>query len=241
MSESRLETRAYKRATVEYRSESDEPTLVGYSAVFNSYSQNLGGFVEIVDESAFNDTLARGGNVMGCVNHDMSWLLASTESETMRLAVDTTGLQYTMMGDLSDPDWQRAVAKVKSGKLRGSSFMFRTIDDDWSLTDDGFPLRRLLAVELIENGPVAAPAYRATANADTQAAIRSLAAHVHKDFADVAELAARNELRSLFGGAPAEVEIVEQQPASNAAAALEHATRKAAWLQKQSLMERTQR
>ena len=239
MSETRMETRAYKRATVEYRSESDTPTLVGYSAVFNSYSQNLGGFVEIVDEAAFNDTLARGGNVLGCVNHDVSWLLASTESDTMTVETDTTGLRYTMMGDLSDPDWARAVAKVKTGKLRGSSFMFRTIDDDWSSTDEGFPLRRLLSVELIENGPVAAPAYRATGNPDTQAAIRSLAAHMNKDFADVAELAARNELRSLFG-TPAVV-VDEQQPASNAAAVLEQANRRAAWLLKQSLTERTQR
>ena len=39
--------------------------LTGYAAVFNSFSQDLGGFVEIIRPGAFRDALAGGADVRG--------------------------------------------------------------------------------------------------------------------------------------------------------------------------------
>lgn len=161
----------------ELRTADAGPVLVGYGAVFNRYSQNLGGFVEQVDPAAFNDTLLRGGNVVGLGNHDPSWLIASTESNTMTLGVDGDGLGYAMNLDLADPDGLRAARKAETGKMKGSSFSFRTLEDgeSWSTTDQGFPLRTLRAVELYDVGPVTFPAYKQTEDDGLSVALRSLA------------------------------------------------------------------
>ena len=53
-------------AEIELRSEADgKITLRGYAAVFNSLSQDLGGFVEIIRPGAFTRTLASGADVRG--------------------------------------------------------------------------------------------------------------------------------------------------------------------------------
>jgi HK97 family phage prohead protease len=186
---------------VELRAVGDKRELVGYGAVWMRYSQNLGGFVEQVDPGAFADTLGRGAEgVVATFNHDMSALLGTVASGTLRLAADVTGLAYAVDMDDDDPDAVRVMAKVKTGKVRGSSFMFRTLDDSWGLTDQGFPLRTLLRAELMELGPVTAPAYKSTEEAGAAVALRSLASHVGADFERVAE-AARSNTLALFLGA----------------------------------------
>lgn len=142
--------------------------LSGYAAVFNRYSQNLGGFVEQVDPAAFNKTLADGAAVMARGNHDDAYLLGTTWAGTLTLEVDGTGLRYTV--DLPDTgagrDYQ---ALAKRGDIRWSSFAFRTIEDEWGETDQGFPLRTLRSVQLVDVAPVNSPAYL-----DTSVALRSL-------------------------------------------------------------------
>lgn len=196
--------------TIEERAGQSAPTLVGYGAVFSRLSQNLGGFVEMVDPGAFTTTLSSGRNVLGAVNHDLSQLLATTDSGTLELEVDGTGLRYGMLLDLEDPDAVRAAAKVRTGKLKGSSFSFVTMDDSWSTTDQGFPLRSLLAVELRELGPVASPAYLDTGEGSAQVALRSLAEFVDLPLDQVTSAARSGALtelilRDLPGVTPAEV------------------------------------
>lgn len=189
----------YHRTHVELRATDGEPpVLSGYGAVFNRLSQNLGGFVEEVDPSAFVTTLSSGRNVIGAVNHDLSWLLATTESDTMTLEADSIGLRYDMTLDADDPDAVRAMAKVRTGKFRGSSFSFATREDAWSTTEQGFPLRRLLAVELYELGPVASPAYLSTADEGAAVALRSLSKFVDLPFEQVTEAARQGALTDLI-------------------------------------------
>ena len=143
-------------------------TLVGYAAVFNRHSQNLGGFVEQVDPAAFNKSLADKVPVMCRGNHEDEMLLGTTWAETLRLSVDGTGLLYEV--DLPDTSAGRDFAVlVGRGDVKWSSFAFRTIDEDWSMTEQGFPLRTLLGVQLVDVAPVNSPAYL-----DTTVAARSL-------------------------------------------------------------------
>lgn len=178
---------------VELRASDNGPgVIVGYASVFNRLSQNLGGFVERVDPDAFNKSLADGVPVVARFNHKDDFLLGTTESGTLTLRVDGTGLQYEV--DLPDTTAGRDLAVLaKRGDVRYSSFAFQTVKDDWGTTEDDFPLRTLQAVKLVDVAPVVSPAYR-----DTTAGLRSLASKLDVPFDRVAAAAKAGELRSML-------------------------------------------
>jgi HK97 family phage prohead protease len=187
--------RRFTPGQVEVRAaDAEKRTIGGYAAKFNKPSQNLGGFVEYIAPGAFNR--ARGNDwpdVQARYNHDDNMLLGTTTARTLRLSVDDNGLVYEV-------DLPRARADVyelvQRGDVARSSFAFRVIGEDgeeWGLTDQNFPKRTLLSVDLADVAPVNAPAYL-----DTSTAIRSLARHVHAPVEDVQELAKEGELRKFF-------------------------------------------
>lgn len=196
------ETRYWKApAPLELRAgaEGKLPTIVGYGAVFGRYSQNLGGFVEVIDPAAFNDTLSRKNDFKSYFNHDPSRPLGRTVAGNLDLDVDDIGLGYRV----TPPDTSYArdlVAVVDAGIVQGSSFTFRTLPDgdSWSLTEQGFPLRTLRAVELYELGPVSDPAYLDTETEGAGIALRSLAVRSGRRHEEVLEAAGANELRSII-------------------------------------------
>lgn len=223
------ETRSYKRVPApELRAAADgqTATLTGYAAVFGSYSQNLGGFVEVIARDAFANVL--GNDVVGLVNHDPNLLLATTESSTLTLTTDETGLRYEMTLDLTDPTAVSAAAKIRSGKMPGSSFSFRTSPggDEWSQTEQGFPLRTLTNIEVLYDvGPVTMPAYLGTKGEGVAAAVRSLAAATATPVDVLVAAAGRNELRSFL---PGMAEENEGGQASNATGLHAHRARQLA-------------
>ena len=167
-------------------------TLAGYAAVFNKRSQNLGGFIEQVDPGAFNKTLNDGGEVLARYNHEDNYLLGTLGAETLRLAVDGTGLHYEV--DLPDTSYGRDIATLaKRGDLSKSSFAFRTISDSWGYTDDDFLLRTLKEVQLLDVAPVVNPAYR-----DTSTGLRSLADKYGLDIEEVRSAALDRRVKELL-------------------------------------------
>jgi uncharacterized protein len=192
--------RRYTPVPVQVRARDQRKRIGGYASVFNRYSQNLGGFVEQVDPAFFNKSRADGWpDVLARYNHDDNMLLGTTGGQTLSLDIDGTGLLYEV-----DPPSARAdiLELVERGDVRKSSFAFRAFEEDWGLTDQGFPLRTLLSGQLVDVAPVNMPAYT-----DSTAGLRSLAAHVHADIDEVRKLAGDNELRKFFvrtdaGGKP---------------------------------------
>ncbi|MGP4084170.1 HK97 family phage prohead protease [Streptomyces sp. KR55] len=183
--------RRYTKVPAELRARGDQRMIGGYAAVFNRQSSNLGGFVEVVDPAAFNASRGDGWpDVIARYNHDDNMLLGSTGGGTLRLAIDGTGLDYEV-----DPPKARndILELVQRGDVRKSSFAFRTIEDEWGTTDQGFPMRTLLRVQLVDVAPVNIPAYP-----DSSAGLRSLARHVGADLEEVRSMAARDELRKFF-------------------------------------------
>jgi HK97 family phage prohead protease len=173
----------------------------GYAAVFNRLSQNLGGFVEQVAPGFFNDSKSRGWpDVLARYNHEDSMLLGTTGGGTLRLAVDGTGLDYEV--DL--PQARADVAElVARGDVRKSSFAFRTYEDDWTLTDQGFPLRTLLSGQLVDVAPVNTPAYPDTTAGQrsldhVDLALRSLATKMEASPEEVRSLAMEDGLKKFF-------------------------------------------
>lgn len=192
--------RRYTRGLVEVRADSRR-TIGGYAAKFNRLSQNLGGFVERIDPAFFNKSAGDGWpGVLARYNHDDNMLLGTTAAGTLRLRLDETGLDYTV--DL--PEHRGDVLElIARGDVRQSSFAFRTLDDDWSVTEQGFPLRTLLSGQLVDVAPVNSPAYL-----DTSTGLRSLAERTGAEVAEVERLAREGELRKLLGGpAPTVIDL----------------------------------
>ena len=156
------------------QAENDGRRLVGYAAKFDSFSEDLGGFVEVIRPGAFAKSLEGGADVRCFVEHDQSKLLGRMSSGTLRLVEDEIGLRVEC--DLPEgvsyaEDLRRLLAR---GDLNQFSFGFRTPPggDEWGIVSDEDPrrLRTLRAIDLVEVSAVSIPAY-----ASTEAALRSLA------------------------------------------------------------------
>ncbi|MFF8839582.1 HK97 family phage prohead protease [Streptomyces sp. NPDC015130] len=188
--------RRFTRGLVEVRADGGPSRQIGgYAAKFNRLSQNLGGFVERLDPAFFAKSEGDGWpDVMARYNHDDNRLLGTTEAETLRLLVDGTGLDYSVAVPASRED---VYELVQRGDVRRSSFAFRTFADDWSQTEDGFPLRTLLSGALVDVAPVNTPAYM-----DTSTGLRSLAEKAGADLAEVRAAAASGELSRFLGAKP---------------------------------------
>src|SRR5436190_5368915 len=67
--------------------------LVGYAAVYNSLSADLGGFKERIKPGAFRSSVTGGTDIRALVDHDASKILGRTSSGTLRLSEDQVGLR----------------------------------------------------------------------------------------------------------------------------------------------------
>jgi HK97 family phage prohead protease len=190
-----METRDYK-GTVEVRAnpETGRPMIAGYGIVFNSDSENLGGFIEQVDPGAVTKTLGEA-DIRGIANHNSDWTLGRVKAGTMRLRPDARGVYYEIDVNADDPDGQRALAKVQRGDWDGSSFCFETVQEQWDW--DATPARRrLLEIKLIEMGPVAFPAYP-DSTSTARAALAKIAKKVGQPVERMVEALRSGEIRSL--------------------------------------------
>jgi HK97 family phage prohead protease len=152
--------RRFTTLPVELRAAGDTRKIGGYAAVFGKESRNLGGFIEVVNATAFNKSRGDGWpDVMARYNHDDNQLLGTTASGMLTLTVDEVGLDYSVTPPKSRAD---VVELVERGDVRKSSFAFRTPPggDDWGLSEEqGYPMRSLLSVQLVDVAPVNTPAY----------------------------------------------------------------------------------
>ena len=140
--------------------ENGRTVIRGYAAVIESESQDLGGFVEIIERGAFDEVMASNPDVFGKYNHTQ--VIGRTSSGTMRLMVDERGLRY----EIDPPRSAAAVVElIERGDVRGSSFAFRSrpADETWSRDANGRMIRRIKKFSFLgDAGPVDTPAYMAT-------------------------------------------------------------------------------
>ena len=156
---------------VEWRNSGDpdrpeETTLRGHAAVFNSLSEDLGGFRELIEPGFFRAALQRKPDVRLLINHD-GLPLARTASGTLELREDARGLHVFARLDRGDPDVEQLRRKMQRGDVDQMSFAFtlREEGDTWEVDEDGAVARTLLADgadDLFDVSIVTFPAYRAT-------------------------------------------------------------------------------
>jgi len=149
------EIRTFNVSDIELRNDNGVNTVVGYGAVFNSESNDLGGFVEYVAPGAFDGRLE--DDVRFLINHD-GLPLARTTNGTLRLSVDERGLKY----EADMPDTTLAndlMTLLRNGTISQSSFAFTVEEDSWE-NIDGKNVRTINKVSrLYDVSSVTYPAY----------------------------------------------------------------------------------
>ena len=162
------EVRTFDVQDLELRMDGDKPTVVGYGAVFNSESNDLGGFREYIAPGAFDGRLE--DDVRFLVNHDANLILARTTNGTLRLSVDEKGLRYE--ADMPNTSTARDLMELlKNGTISQSSFAFTVEEDSWEVKD-GMNIRTIDKVSrLYDVSSVTYPAYNA---ASSSVALRSM-------------------------------------------------------------------
>ena len=154
--------RRFVKYQLRAQTDGDKRRIIGYGAVFNSLSEDLGGFKELIMPGAFADVL--GDDVRSMFNHDPNLILGRTNSGTLALAEDDIGLRY----ETDPPDTQYArdlEASIDRGDVDQSSFGFRVLEESWRhpTEDEPLPIRVIHKFQrLYDVGPVTFPAYPTT-------------------------------------------------------------------------------
>lgn len=142
----------------------DSRSVSGYAIVFNSDSNDLGGFVERIAPEALNGVIEKS-DVLCLLNHneDKGVLARSKNGEgSLTLEIDQIGLKYsfeapnTALGD-------ELLEGLKRGDINTSSFAFTVGKDSWTKNSDGTYLRTINSIsQLFDVSPVYRAAYDST-------------------------------------------------------------------------------
>lgn len=141
-----------------------ERWVEGYALVFNSESNDLGGFTEVIDPIALDGVLERS-DIFCLLNHskDRGVLARSKNgSGSLTLEVDNVGLKYrfdapkTALGD-------ELLEALERRDITSSSFAFQIKNDKWEKRSGNKYLRTITAFDqLFDVSPVYQPAYEGT-------------------------------------------------------------------------------
>lgn len=148
-------------ATLEKREAAGVGKIFATFVAYNSKSENLGGFYEIVKPGAFTDENLQRANVACLWSHDSSKPLGRVGNGTLKLWQDAQGVH----GEVTLPDTQAgkdALELLKRGDVHNCSFGFRVSGERWQDGPDGIPIRLVTAAELLEVSLVTFPAYSST-------------------------------------------------------------------------------
>ena len=136
----------------------------GYAAVFNQWSEDLGGFREKIDPKAFEGVIARS-DVFALLDHDRRRGILGRckygNEISLRLSVDEHGLHY----EFDAPETElgnQLLACLQRGEIDASSFAFTVLDDKWERVGDEYQRTITQIDELFDVSPVYSPAYTQT-------------------------------------------------------------------------------
>jgi len=152
-----------------------EAFIEGYFVVFNQETELWPGAYEEIAPEAFNRSLnVEKVDVIALDNHDTRIILGSIESSTLELKADSHGLYGRVKVDLEDPFAKSAYRKVQTGKVRGCSFGFYPITEEYTEREDGSSKWIVKDADLLEVSITAFPAYPQTEIAARQKDVESM-------------------------------------------------------------------
>jgi uncharacterized protein len=151
----------------EIRADEESRKIIGYAAVFDSMSGNLGGFREKIDRGAFAKALMKS-DVRALINHDSNYVLGRAKANTLRMTEDERGLKI----EIDPPATQAAndlLLSISRGDIDQMSFAFRLGKDSWE-ERNGETIRTIHEFdEIYDVSVVTYPAYE-----ETTVALRSM-------------------------------------------------------------------
>jgi uncharacterized protein len=145
-------------ATLELRSNSDGTrSIVGAAVVYNTLSEDLGGFRERIAPGAFRNSL-RTTEVMALYSHQESAIIGRQSSGTLTVTDGPDALRFEckLPNTTVGRDVQELCAR---GDLKGMSFGFSCTSDVWEPDATGTIIRTVLEAILYEVSVVGNPAY----------------------------------------------------------------------------------
>ena len=159
----------------------DEGVIFGLAIPFNRATNigdpKTGGFEERIAPGSCTKSL-READIVALWNHNSAQPLGRTSAGNLTLAISTRGVEPELKP--ADTSYARDLAElVKAGVVRGWSFGFEVIKDDW--TDDNGDVanewtgtkRTIREMKLIEVSPVTFPAYDTTEIASRSAILEA--------------------------------------------------------------------
>ena len=169
----KMEYRAAAEIRLVEQGDDAAPKIVGYAAVFDSLSRDLGGFREKIMPGAFTRSIKRGDDVAALFGHNPELVLGRLSNGTLRMEEDDHGLRVEI--DPPDTTTGRDVVEyIRRGDIDAMSFGFVVDNESWSNDDDG-DVRTLHAVSIYDVSAVTFPAYP-----DTTLAVRSRERFIEK-------------------------------------------------------------
>jgi Escherichia/Staphylococcus phage prohead protease len=145
----------------------DSRVLTGHAALYDSLSQDLGGFFECIRMNVFFNALQDSPNVVALFNHDNSMVLGRTTAGTLTLEDDGTGLYF----ECSLPNTTVANDLLENVRLKNisqCSFGFYCLSDTWcrgadylgsESVDPDAIIREVTSLALTDVSIVTTPAY----------------------------------------------------------------------------------
>lgn len=162
MEQSKREIRTLPLVELRVSADGEENYIEGHAAVFNSWSETLGGlfpFKEKVKRGAFADSLGKD-DIRALFNHDPNYVLGRNKSGTLQLREDEQGLFVRILPP--NTSWARDLkTSIERGDIDQMSFGFVVEEDEWRC-EEGYDVRELVKVKLYDVSPVTFPAYTAT-------------------------------------------------------------------------------
>lgn len=176
---------------LELRAEEGKKTeIVGYASVFNEET-DMFFFREQIAPGAFTRTLREKPDILALWDHNTAHPIGRVSAGTLVLSEDERGLK----SQISPPDTttgRDAMELVRTGHVKGMSFGFRVIKEEWTIRKDGTDLRTIKDLDLYEVSVVTFPAYEGTS-----AQARKLIAPLSKRYFDAEEIHAEYRKRNL--------------------------------------------
>jgi hypothetical protein len=142
----------------------------GDAAIMESWSEDLGGFREMIMPNAFDE--ADISDVRVLKNHNPDFILGRTTAKTAEVIPLPMSLRYRY-SDGGTSYGKDLLISMKRGDVTQSSFAFKIAEggDEWRKTEAGYERRIMRFAKIYDVSPVTFPAYP-----DTTVAKRSIEA-----------------------------------------------------------------
>lgn len=142
-------------------SATEDMTIEGYALKFDTFSEDLGGYIETIHKNALDETNLN--DVVCLMNHDENLVLGRTKNETLQLTVDEIGLHFKCK--LADTQNARDLyTLVKRGDVDQCSFGFFLDNKDYEMREENGVIVRHINkfLSLYDVSVVTYPAYQDT-------------------------------------------------------------------------------